>query len=136
MKCLILHSERYQFTLDHPTPVADPYPPAEAQSSFTNALLVLAAAERNDSLLTVERAATELARLAHLAGADLLVINPFAHLSDALARPALAKQLTDALVEQVRAVSGKPSFGTPFGWYKQFSVDVYGHSNSQFFRQF
>jgi threonyl-tRNA synthetase len=134
MKLMCFHASRFSYTLDHPTPVADPGNPDEG-AEFSNALVAFVAFEPNDQP-KISAAAREILKIARKADAATIVVNPFAHLSSRLAPPDEAKDDGRQLVEMLSdTFEGETAYGG-FGWYKAFSVDVYGHASSQMFREF
>ena len=135
MRCLLLHCKKFSYQLDHPTPIADSEV-AKKEDSFESSLVVFLAVEKGDNEPKVKAAAREISNLAQLAKAQKIVINPFAHLSSSLAPAALAKELSQSLALNLKETSNLPVVYTSFGWYKSFTLDVFGSDNSQLFREF
>ena len=134
MRCLILHCRTFSYTLDHPTAVAEPISSDETKK-FTNCLVVFATCESHDTEETAKTSAIEVARVARSVSADQTVINPFAHLSNDLAKPEHAMRVLHELASKL-AERGVETEYSPFGWYKEFCFEVFGHDNSQLFRAF
>ncbi|TAL47054.1 hypothetical protein EPN87_03805 [archaeon] len=134
MRCLLLHCNKFSYKFHHATPVAEPSD--EQESTFQDAMVVFVAAEKSDVDETVEKAATEILNIAQKVEAKQIVINPFAHLTKSLASASKALELTKALVSNLKEKSKLDIVYTSFGWYKSFTLDVYGHNGSQEFREF
>lgn len=134
MRCLILHCKTFAYTLDHRTPVAEEAS-GETPKEFTNCLVVFASSELHDSSATAESASIEIARIASQIKPDAIVLNPFAHLSNTLAKPKQAISVLKLTVDKLLA-RGLQTHYSSFGWYKGFSFDVLAHDFSQLFRVF
>jgi threonyl-tRNA synthetase len=83
-------------------------------------------------------AATEIKKIFVTTKATELLINPFAHLSSNLAKPKLATELAKGLYQLLKVPAADPArvHYSPFGWYKQFDMQVLGHGDAQLFRGF
>lgn len=133
MKCLLLHCRTFHYKLHHPTAEAEP--DAEGREEvFRNALVVFVAVESGDAHRQVVRAAKDFRRSARRCGTTQIVVNPFVHLTVRPEGPARARELGHELVEAAGSDASLDVAYTSFGWYKEFSVDAYGHANSQLFR--
>lgn len=130
MKLLCLDVDSFSFSLDHPTPIAEKVGEKDASRCFDSGLVVFVSIEKDDDEKTVSTAAGELLKLSAKLKSPRILINPFAHLSSALAKPDKALRLSTALADKLNAAR------LPFGWYKSFSISVKGHENSQIFREF
>jgi threonyl-tRNA synthetase len=134
MRCLILHCKSFAYVLDHPTPVAEEANPND-QKRFVNCLVVFTSSEMQDGDATAESASIEVAKIARSVKAESVLLNPFAHLSNSLAKPKQAIQVIKAMAGQL-ASQGIQVHYSPFGWYKEFSFEVLAHDASQLFRSF
>lgn len=64
-----------------------------------------------------------------------ILIHPYAHLSNSLGSPKLAKDFFNKL--RYRLVEEKiDAHKSPFGWYKAFSLDCIGHPLAEAYREF
>ncbi|MDO8624791.1 MAG: threonyl-tRNA synthetase editing domain-containing protein, partial [Candidatus Diapherotrites archaeon] len=111
-------------------------PAGQIGQQFRNCLVVFLAVEENDSISTIKTATGEIARFAQQNQNIQIVVHPFAHLSSRLAKPKPALELSILLQTTLSQVGSFEVLRTPFGWYKQFSIDVKGHANSQVYREF
>jgi threonyl-tRNA synthetase len=135
MKILCLYCREFHYSLDHPTVVAE-LNIEKKEANHENALVVFITVEASDSEEKINSVAKEIRKLARKSEAQLIVLNPFSHLSIALAPAELAKHLLKLLFERLIATTDNEVLYTSFGWYKSFLIDVYGHDNSQVFRDF
>ena len=136
MKALILDTNSFKYKLHHPTPVAEEIDESLKQKEFQDSLVVFVAAESKDDAETIKKAKDDLANIAIKNKVKLLIINPFAHLSSALAKPSQATELLNLLAEELKKYSEFETERSVFGWYKEFTIDVKGHENSQIFREY
>lgn len=134
MRLLIFHCRAFSYTLDHPTPVAEDGIQG-SRESFANCVVVFACAEQHDNASTADAASAEVARIAKELSVERVILNPFAHLSNAIAKPRAAIAILKKMTDQLRA-AGVPVHYSPFGWYKAFEFNVLGHGGSQLFRSF
>lgn len=136
MKVLIFDTNLFKYKLDHPTPVAEKIDDNLKQGEFGDAMIVFVAVEIKDTEKTIEKAKNDIIDIAIKNKTKLLIINPFAHLSSSLARPNDATKLLNLLTEELQKYSKFKTERSVFGWYKEFTIDVKGHENSQIFREY
>ncbi len=102
--------------------------------SFENCLTVFCAVEASDEgrlLEIVENAAKELILVAERVKVDSIVLYPHAHIfARKLAKPKFAVRLLDTLAKTLRE-KGVSVNQSPFGWYKAFKLECYGHPLSE-----
>jgi threonyl-tRNA synthetase len=64
---------------------------------------------------------------------SMVVLYPYAHLSNKLAKPSVAvslmKEIENSLSEKIKVIRA------PFGWYKTFTISCYGHPLSELSRR-
>jgi threonyl-tRNA synthetase len=136
VRLLILHVDRFAYTVTEAgrSPLREPV--AETTHESRDALLVLAAVEREDEAAPSEVAhltAAELRRLARQLRVERLVLHPFAHLFGELASPAVAVAVLDAASEALRA-DGFTVHRSPFGWFTRWDLQAKGHPLSRIAR--
>jgi threonyl-tRNA synthetase len=68
-------------------------------------------------------------------GAERVMLYPYAHLSNDLAKPKASIELLDLLKDMI-ASSGAEVTRAPFGWYKAFDIKCKGHPLSELSRDF
>jgi len=62
-----------------------------------------------------------------------ILIYPYAHLSNVLAKPADALKMIKAMERNAKEI-GIETYRTPFGWNKQFTISIKGHPLAEQFR--
>lgn len=62
-----------------------------------------------------------------------ILIYPYAHLSNTLAKPADALKIIKAMEKRAKEM-GIETYRTPFGWCKKFSISIKGHPLAEQFR--
>ena len=129
MRLLILHVDRFEYTVAEGgrSPLREPVD--ERTYAVEEALLALTSVEREDEAAPAEAAslaAAELERLARQLGVTRLVLHPFAHLFGEPAAPAVAIAALDAVKERLVA-AGLAVHRSPFGWSTRWSLQAKGH---------
>lgn len=101
----------------------------------SNVLVVFATVESRDVDVEdlVKAACNEIAFAAKSLGVSAVVIYPYAHLSDDLARPSSALRILRRIERELRGM-GFSVVRAPFGWYKEFELHCYGHPLSELSR--
>jgi len=100
-----------------------------------NALVAFITVERGDGEREAEEAGREICDHARRVGASAIVIYPYAHLSSSLESPERSKELLEK-VESEASSCGMRVLRAPFGWYKEFSLDSFGHPMAELSRSF
>ena len=136
MKLLILNTKTFSYTLHHETPVAEEVKENLTHEDFKNSLAVFVAIENKDNENTVKEAGRDIYQISILNKSNLVLLNPFAHLTSRLAKPAQAISLLDKLAENLCQYAEFKTERLTFGWYKEFSLDVKGENNSQIYREY
>lgn len=136
MRLLILDSKSFEYKLDHKTPVGEDITSDELENKYDNPLVIFTAIEGNDEEQIINKAVQDIKKIADKNKNKLIIINPFAHLSANLAEPKKAIMLLSKLTEKLQEYPEFRTIKSVFGWYKQFSVDVKAHGNSQIYREY
>ena len=92
----------------------------------TDVLLLLTSAETGDTEAVGEKAIEEVNKFLPKIGCNSILIYPFAHLSQNLAKPADALEAIKAMEKRAKEL-GITVSRAPFGWNKKLSLDVKGH---------
>uniref|UniRef100_A0A7J3XXP5 Threonine--tRNA ligase n=1 Tax=Thermogladius calderae TaxID=1200300 RepID=A0A7J3XXP5_9CREN len=131
MRLLLIHARRFSYKAREPA-VKEPESLGEAGGSgeFENALVVFTTVEEGDDESVVERAAEEVSETASNVKPGLVVVYPYAHLSNELAPPSIAVDLLKRFADKLRE-KGLKVERAPFGWYKEFTLECYGHPLSE-----
>ena len=89
-------------------------------------------ADGEDTDATIDNAATEIRDVTSQLQTSRLVLYPYAHLSEDLASPEVAKSVMVGLEDELE--SDHEILRAPFGWYKSFEVSCKGHPLSELSR--
>jgi len=135
MRLLIIHSEPFSFEVTEKTKHAeDIRPPVSSSTEAENALVAFVAVEKQDERDTAGAAAgarDEILKVLEKVSADVIVLYPYSHLSNNLARPGKALETLKKIREEL---SSYHLVACPFGWYKKFSLNGKGHPVSEWSR--
>ena len=136
MRLLILHVDRFAYTVTDAarSPLREPVGAATHESR--EALLALSAVEREDEAApaTVARlAAEELVGVARQLHVERVVLHPFAHLFGDLAAPPVAVAVLDGAAAHLVA-AGLAVHRSPFGWFTRWDLQAKGHPLSRLAR--
>lgn len=129
MKLLILHCREFGFELNKKGKLAEK-PEAES-ASVENCVVAMVCVEKGDSPEKVPLAVKEIAAIAGSISSKSVVIFPFAHLSNELAEPAVAKGILKGIYDSLPQYS---RVWVPFGWFKIWRLESMGHSLASNFR--
>ncbi len=134
MKILVLHARQFKYETREKALKRVPDPPGSYECS--NCLVVLVTMEDGDDEYSLVEAVGDILDVAGRVSASVIVVYPYAHLSSRLAKPETAYSLTVKLAELLKEkASGATIHRAPFGWYKRFMIDVYGHPLSELSRE-
>jgi threonyl-tRNA synthetase len=130
MRLLIFHGNlAYKATEPVKISVRDDAEPDEWKE-HPNCLTVFCAVEASDEGRLSEiskQAADELQLVAERVKVDNIVLYPHAHIfARKLARPKFAVRMLQTLVNELNQ-RGFAVHQTPFGWYKAFKLECFGH---------
>ena len=131
MKLLIIHARKFSYNVTKPA-IKNPENPTGSEGKlFENVLVVFTTVERDDNEIVVENTVREILSTANEVKPSSILIYPYAHLSSELASPDTARKLLDLLVEKLESTTNLPVAKAPFGWYKEFTLECYGHPLSE-----
>lgn len=135
MKILLLHCDSFEFT-----PVEKEIDEAEVAErgkvhKFQDVLVAFVSVEREDSKDMFGQVVNEVLEVFSQIRAGSILLYPYAHLSNELAPPSIAKELFGMLAEEFRK-AGVRAFKAPFGWTKSFSLKLKGHALAEQFKAF
>ncbi len=131
MRLLLIHAKRFRYKAVSPA-VKEPEELGDKGSGeYSNVLLVFTSIENGDDENTVVNAVNEIYSVADQVKPGSILIYPYAHLSSDLAPPSRALELLKLIEKKIRE-DGKYSVSrAPFGWYKEFMLECYGHPLSE-----
>jgi threonyl-tRNA synthetase len=133
MRLLILHVDRFAYTVTEAARSRLREPVADASYEIVEGLVALASVERVDEAEPAQvarLAAVELERLARQLHVEGLVLHPFAHLFGEWAAPSVAVQVHDATAAHL-AAAGLAVHRSPFGWFTRWDLQAKGHPLSR-----
>jgi threonyl-tRNA synthetase len=125
MRILQLHSDFIEYT-----PVKKEVASAEEAEKkpyrLENLVVLFTCVEEGDTEAVAEQAVGQVKEALEKLKAKKILIYPYAHLSNSLAKPATALKILKAM-EKYAKEAGIKTFRSPFGWNKQFSLSIKGH---------
>ena len=89
--------------------------------------------EGGDNEAVAEKAVKEIKASLEKLKVNKILIYPYAHLSNNLAKPGNALNVIKAIEKEARE-AGIETYRTPFGWCKKFSISIKGHPLAEQFR--
>lgn len=98
-------------------------------------VVLFTAFERGDTPELAAKAVRDAKEFLSKLGAKRLMIYPFAHLSQDLAKPADALPLLETMVGEAKA-QGIETMRSPFGWNKAMQIKVKGHPLAEMSRSY
>jgi threonyl-tRNA synthetase len=96
------------------------------EKKIEQVLVLFTAVEKEDNISLVNRAIEELHIFLKNLKVNRILIYPFAHLSNNLAKPRNALKLLKEMEKKAKN-KGIETFRAPFGWTKQFTIAIKGH---------
>ncbi|MEZ0394627.1 MAG: threonine--tRNA ligase [Desulfurococcaceae archaeon] len=134
MRLLLVHARTFKYkvtspALENPEDLSGVAP----EGTFSNALVVYTTVENGD-MQVVRAAVDSVAEVVEKVKPSTVVIYPYAHLSSDLAPPHEALEVLRELEKGLRNSLGVGVVRAPFGWYKEFSLECYGHPLSELSR--
>jgi len=105
-----------------------------AKTKVEEALVILTAIEKNDSLEILDEYIENIKDISEKVKAKNIVLYPYAHLSRDLGKPAIAIEILKA-AEKELLKEGYSVKRAPFGYYKSFEMKVKGHPLSELSRE-
>lgn len=93
---------------------------------YEEILVVFVSIESKDREEDVDKMSTEIETVSKRIGVNRVLVYPFAHLSNNLAKPEEAFRLTKLLIKKLEEKNFEV-FHAPFGWAKELHIKVKGH---------
>lgn len=136
MKTLNLHVDYIEWKgLKKALKSMDDLPEIEiAKKKVDEALVVLTAVEKGDSLDSISKYVENIKDIAKQVNTKNIVLYPYAHLSSNLGKPDLAVGILKE-AEKILKKDGFKVSRAPFGYYKSFELKVKGHPLSELSRE-
>jgi len=133
----MIHADQFSFKVTDKTSVAGfagELALGEDQARIEDALVAFLSVEKqdeSDAQDVAEQAATQIRATAEKVGAGRVMVYPYAHLSSDLAKPRIASEVVDQIVEHLRADHNFEIHRAPFGYYKAYDISCKGHPLSE-----
>ncbi len=132
MRLLLIHAKKFSYSITEKA-INNPEELDEKNRArdFENTLVVFTSVEKDDDENVVNRTAEEIIEIAKTIKPFSIVIYPYAHLSAELADPLTARKILAQLYEKLSEKAEIQVYKAPFGWYKAFTIECYGHPLSE-----
>ena len=137
MRVLQLHCSEFNYKTLKETPVAE-HPAFPKEAKYDNVLVCFTCFEKKDvnresEIIEkyVENIKTDISRI----GCRIVLIHPYAHLSNELGSPKRAKQFLADLDKRLKDEK-IDAHKSPFGWYKAFELTCKGHPLAEAYREY
>ena len=129
MIILLIHASDFSFSVKEKA-IKNPEEPKLSSLKKENVLVALTTVEKGDDEEIIKRAVNEIIDVYNKVKASAIVIYPYAHLSDNLESPSLAISILEKIENEIKQKNVEV-YRAPFGWYKQFLINCYGHPLSE-----
>ena len=129
---MLIHARRFRYKAVQPA-IKDREEIGEnnASGEYSNVLVVLTSVESEDNEAVVDKAVNELLEVTDQVKPSSILLYPYAHLSQDLAPPHKALEIMRIFEEKLRIKTSLNVYRAPFGWYKEFTLECYGHPLSE-----
>ncbi len=107
--------------------------PQKNKERFEELAVLFTVVEEGDNANVARKAMEETKDSLDKLKVNRILIYPYAHLSNTLAKPADALKLIKELDKTAKGL-GFETYRTPFGWNKRFSISIKGHPLAEQFR--
>jgi threonyl-tRNA synthetase len=137
MRVLQIHCSSFNYEIKKETLVAE-QPPNPNKGVYENILVCFTCFEKQDEnkIEYIIDSYTDNIKIdTGRVGTKRVLIYPYAHLSKTLGSPRLAKEFLKKLKERLSS-EGLEVYGSPFGWYKAFSLSCIGHPLAEAYREY
>jgi len=138
MRSLILHADKFVTKVIEESKWPKGVCPEEKKSDseeMAKCLVVFFCVEEGDNKKQVDAIYAEILKTADEVKTKNLMISPFVHLSNNIAKPEMAKQLYEALMGKFIG-SDFVIKSSHFGYHKSLLLEVKGHPGSFRYREF
>lgn len=135
MRLLYIHTEKFSWEVKSEALDVKDEP---VSGSADNALVVFVSVERGDTDDEgfLRQVALDIIDVVRKVKASSIVVYPYAHLSQDLARPYIAQEVVNKLFGIIKSEFGGEVLKAPFGYYKAFQLKCLGHPLSELSRTF
>jgi len=132
LRILQLHSNSIEYeVIKKEVAIAEEY--AKKKQKLEELAVLFTCVEKGDDEIVARRAIEETKSSLEKLKVNRILIYPYAHLSNVLAKPADALKVIKAMERSAKEM-GIETYRTPFGWNKQFTISIKGHPLAEQFR--
>lgn len=137
MKLLLIHSDYIEYeatkkALRSAPDLSDDEKAGRLEEALC-AFVTVESVDEEDLASSVRKAAAEIRDVARQVKTDRLMLYPYAHLSEDLAKPSVGQRALPMLAEELEGDFSEIK-RSPFGWYKAFRISCKGHPLSELSR--
>jgi len=134
MRILQLHSDFIEYELLKKE-IKNAEEAEKKKERFENIVVLFTCIEKGDDEQTARMAIDEVKEFLGKINVNRILIYPYAHLSNELARHSDALEVLKKMEEYAKKV-GIETFRAPFGWNKKFSISIKSHPLAEQFKVF
>ena len=125
MRILQLHTNYIEYT-PIKKEIPNPEPTTKTPTRLEDILVLFTCIETEDTEATAKQATNEIKKSLQQLKTNRILIYPYAHLSNNLAKPAQALNILKTIETQTKKAKIE-THRSPFGWNKQFTISIKGH---------
>lgn len=134
MRILSVHAKSFSFNIVKEAIEEPEEIESDLRRDFENTLVLFTTIENSDEVDIVSNAVSEVLSIVEQVRPSSILIYPYAHLSQDLAPPSKAMMILRRFHEELLKSTNIPVYKAPFGWYKSFKLECYGHPLSELSR--
>lgn len=138
MRLLMLHSDYFKYEAEEKTRFSEEISKGEKVGNVDEPVLVVFVCseevDEKDPFQVAEKAVEAIIDIAKQVKASNIVLHSFAHLSNSLSSPDVAKKVITEM-HRILISTGYHSVKTPFGWRDTFELRVKSHPVSKVSRR-
>lgn len=132
MRILQLHSNFIEYeVIKKEIPLAED--PEKKKDHIEEIVVLFTAIEEGDDLIIARKAMEETKSLLSKLKVSKVMIYPYAHLSNKLAKPSEAIKILNEM-KKISKELELETYSSPFGWCKKFSISIKGHPLAEHLR--
>jgi threonyl-tRNA synthetase len=125
LRILQLHTNYIEYT-PIKKEIPNPEPATKTPTRLEEILVLFTCIETEDTEATAKQATDEIKKSLQQLKTNRILIYPYAHLSNNLAKPTQALNILKTIETQTKAANIE-THRSPFGWNKQFTISIKGH---------
>mgnify|MGYP006424969361 CR=1 FL=1 len=137
MKLLVFHAESFDFratSAGSPLAAEQPEPPQAEHKDAALAFIQVEPCDEERGTAVIKQALKYFQWFCRKRELQTVILHSFAHLGEQRSSPEFARDLLQALSEQLQQ-RGYAASQTPFGWSLEWTLSVAGHAYAKTFKQ-